>query len=88
MFKNAHDGQEITSMCFDPTKRRLITGSRNGSTKIWNFNNGACLRVFDPLYDGEITGEKFLTVDYSLNTENISMYKEIQSLTIMNIHTL
>ena len=57
-FSNAHKyvekGQEkcaeITSMTFDPSGRRLVTGGRNGSVKIWNFNNGACLReleVFD-----------------------------------------
>merc|ERR1712048_319341 len=35
---------EITALAFDESKRRLITGSRNGITRVWNFNNGACLR--------------------------------------------
>ena len=35
---------EISVMTFDPTLRRLITGARDGAVKIWNFNNGACLR--------------------------------------------
>ena len=54
MFTGAHDGHEITAMCFDPTRRRLITGSRVGTVKIWNFNNGACLRELDATHDGEV----------------------------------
>lgn len=42
-FSNCHGNQEITAMAFDPSGRRLITGARDGSIKIWNFNNGACL---------------------------------------------
>ena len=45
MFKATEDDMEITAMSFDPTKRKLITGARDGVVKIWNFNNGACLRV-------------------------------------------
>jgi len=41
---------EITAMAFDPTYRRLITAAREGPVKIWNFNNGACLREY-PMYD-------------------------------------
>ncbi|KAI9325972.1 WD40-repeat-containing domain protein [Zopfochytrium polystomum] len=43
-FFNAHGKFEITSMCFDRTGRRLITGSRDGIVKMWNFNNGQILR--------------------------------------------
>ncbi|KAJ3193189.1 WD40 repeat domain 95 [Irineochytrium annulatum] len=43
-FHNAHGKLEITSMCFDLTGRRLITGSRDGVVKMWNFNNGQILR--------------------------------------------
>lgn len=42
-FSKCHDDLEITAMSFDPTGRRLITGARDGSIKLWNFNNGACL---------------------------------------------
>jgi WD40 repeat protein len=37
--------QGITCMTFDRTGRRLITGGRNGECKIWNFNNGHCLKT-------------------------------------------
>ena len=46
---------EVTAMEFDPTYRRLITAAKDGAVKIWNFNNGACLREL-PVYDAtEIT---------------------------------
>ncbi|XP_071962420.1 WD repeat-containing protein on Y chromosome-like [Antedon mediterranea] len=47
---------EITAMTFDPTGRRLVTGGRNGTVKIWNFNNGACLRELEVYDSFEITG--------------------------------
>ncbi|CAF1193148.1 unnamed protein product [Rotaria sordida] len=31
---------EITTMCLDEAKRRLITGAHDGSLALWNFNNG------------------------------------------------
>jgi WD40 repeat protein len=37
----------ITKMRFDPTQRRLITASREGLVRIWNFNNGALLRELE-----------------------------------------
>lgn len=46
---------EITTMTFDPTLRRLITGGKEGIVKIWNFNNGACLRELVPAGRKEIT---------------------------------
>ena len=42
-------------MQFDPSLRRLITGARNGSVKVWNFNNGACLWDLETELDREIT---------------------------------
>ena len=52
-------GQEvdvaISKMQFDPTLRRLITSARDGMVKIWNFNNGALLRVLDQYGDFEVT---------------------------------
>ena len=41
-------------MAFDTTGRKLITGGRDGSIKLWNFNNGACLCVFDTNYTSEV----------------------------------
>jgi len=80
MFTNAHDGHEITSMSFDPTNRRLITGSRNGSVKIWNFNNGACLHSMNALDDGEVTGivcikQRIVTVGWN---HKIIVYRDVR----------
>ena len=36
-------------MSFDPTMRRLITATRDGSINLWNFNNGGCLRSIEVL---------------------------------------
>ena len=44
-YGEAHDEAAITCMTFDNTARRLITGGRDGILKIWNYNNGHCLRV-------------------------------------------
>lgn len=54
MFKVAEDEIEITAITFDPTKRRLITGTRAGTVRIWNFNNGACLRELQSADDSEV----------------------------------
>ena len=48
-FSNAHTDPEVgpvavTCMTFDETYRRLITGGRDGILKIWNYNNGNCLK--------------------------------------------
>ncbi|KAH6585718.1 hypothetical protein BASA50_001053 [Batrachochytrium salamandrivorans] len=43
-FHKAHGNLEITAMCFDISGRRLITGSRDGVIKMWNFNNGQIIR--------------------------------------------
>ena len=34
VFANAHDTEEITAMAFDDSRRRLITGARDGSIKV------------------------------------------------------
>ena len=39
--------REITAMTFGPTYRRLFTAGRDNFVRIWNFNNGACLREID-----------------------------------------
>ncbi|XP_069035623.1 cilia- and flagella-associated protein 337 isoform X2 [Lepisosteus oculatus] len=49
-------GVEVTAMAFDGPKRRLITGSKDGSLRLWNFNNGACLFELPKLHDSEVTG--------------------------------
>lgn len=59
-FSHCHGTVEITAMAFDPTGRRLITGARDGSLKIWNFNNGACLSILESSYNEEVSCISFL----------------------------
>lgn len=35
---------EITAGCFDPQQQLLLTGARDGTMKVWNFNSGVCVR--------------------------------------------
>ncbi|KAL5017844.1 hypothetical protein ScPMuIL_003566 [Solemya velum] len=55
-FSNAHGGEEITCMTFDYTWRWLITGARNGTIKVWNFQNGHNLQCLEPVAEAEVTG--------------------------------
>ncbi|XP_060083672.1 WD repeat-containing protein on Y chromosome-like [Ylistrum balloti] len=47
---------EISAITFDGPERRLITGARDGSVKVWNFNNGACLQTFNIPGGLDVTG--------------------------------
>ncbi|KAJ7987525.1 hypothetical protein DPEC_G00327400 [Dallia pectoralis] len=47
---------EVTAMAFDGPKRRLITGSKDGTLRLWNFNNGELLSTLPILDDREVTG--------------------------------
>ncbi|XP_062417638.1 WD repeat-containing protein 49 [Pungitius pungitius] len=44
-FGSTNDLSATTCMTFDPNGRRLITGGRDGGLRIWNFNNGQCLKT-------------------------------------------
>jgi WD40 repeat protein len=33
-------------MAFDASWRRLLIGGEDGSLRMWNFNNGQCLKEF------------------------------------------
>ncbi|KAK2831691.1 hypothetical protein Q7C36_016777 [Tachysurus vachellii] len=44
-YGSAHGVSAITCMAFDPKGRRLVTGSRDGCLKIWNFHNGHSLKT-------------------------------------------
>lgn len=46
---------EITSACFDPKHQLLLTGARNGTLKVWNFNNGVCIRNLEIEPNCEVT---------------------------------
>ena len=56
-FSRCHGDAEITAMAFDSTGRRLLTGGRDGSLRMWNFNNGACLSVLKSHYSTEVSWE-------------------------------
>ena len=49
-------------MTFDDTGRRLITGARDGTCKIWNFNNGHCLKVLRKDNNLEINDVKYTKI--------------------------
>ena len=46
-FCNAHSGDPITTITLDDTGRKLITGGQDGKIKVWNYNNGSCIRIMD-----------------------------------------
>lgn len=45
-FHRAHGSARVTAVAFDAAQRRLLTGSSEGSVRMWNFNNGFLLREF------------------------------------------
>ena len=46
-FNEAHGGHSVTSLTFDKSGRRLVTSGRDGKVRIWNYNNGHCLRSLE-----------------------------------------
>ncbi|XP_069747677.1 cilia- and flagella-associated protein 337 [Narcine bancroftii] len=44
-FSRAHGDSAVCCTAFDDSGRRLITGGRDGCVKIWNHNNGHCLKI-------------------------------------------
>nr|XP_020852882.1 WD repeat-containing protein 49-like [Phascolarctos cinereus] len=44
-FIGAHGNEDITCLTFDSSGRRLVTGGRDGCLRIWNYNNGHCLKT-------------------------------------------
>lgn len=50
-------------MAFDDSGRRLITGGRDGLTRVWNFNNGHCLKILTKESENlEINDVKYIKV--------------------------
>lgn len=49
-------------MTFDDSGRRLITGGRDGTCKIWNFNNGHCLRILKKENNQEVSDVKYTKI--------------------------
>ncbi|XP_077992887.1 cilia- and flagella-associated protein 337-like [Glandiceps talaboti] len=80
MERGAERSVEITAMTYDPSKRRLITGARDGTVKIWNFNNGACLRELEVFDSYEVTGivcprQKIITTGWN---RRLTTYIDLQ----------
>ncbi|KAJ2996375.1 acetylornithine aminotransferase [Globomyces sp. JEL0801] len=55
-FADVHGNSEITTMSFDAKQRRLITGGRDGTIRIWNYNNGELLQELVKNDKTEVTG--------------------------------
>ncbi|XP_077625503.1 EF-hand calcium-binding domain-containing protein 8 [Crocuta crocuta] len=47
---------ELTAMCLDEPERRLLTGLRDGTIKMWNYTMGECLLTFPNPDQLEISG--------------------------------
>jgi WD40 repeat protein len=54
-YSGAHGKLELTAACFDKSGRRLITGSRDGIVKMWNYNNGQILKKMMKTNDLEVS---------------------------------
>ncbi|XP_058817433.1 WD repeat-containing protein on Y chromosome [Topomyia yanbarensis] len=46
---------QITTACFDPKLQLLLTGARDGTMKIWNFNSGSLMSSMSIEPDCEVT---------------------------------
>ena len=46
-FCNVHGDSPITTIMLDDSGRKLVTGGQDGKIKIWNYNNGSCIRIMD-----------------------------------------
>ena len=57
-FDRAHGPSAITSIAFDTTQRRLLTGADNGEVKAWNFSSGMCLTDMVSSARRDITGAR------------------------------
>ncbi|XP_034148130.1 WD repeat-containing protein on Y chromosome isoform X2 [Esox lucius] len=69
---SAHGEEPITCMTLiGSSHRRLVTGARNGTIKVWNLLNGHNLHKLEPVSNSEITGitclhdNKLLVVGWS-----------------------
>ncbi|XP_041474209.1 WD repeat-containing protein on Y chromosome-like [Lytechinus variegatus] len=68
----AHGNEEITCLTISTTGRKLYSGARNGTIKVWSFQNGHSIHECESVGDDEITGlisvgkkKGFLSVGWS-----------------------
>uniref|UniRef100_A0A665W864 Uncharacterized protein n=1 Tax=Echeneis naucrates TaxID=173247 RepID=A0A665W864_ECHNA len=68
---NAHGEDELICLELDSSHKRLITGARNGTIKVWNLLNGLNLHKLEPVTNSEVTSltclhdNKLLAVGWS-----------------------
>ena len=55
-FPRCHGNDEITCMSLDSSGRRLMTGSRYGDVRVWNYHTGECLKTLHHPQRTEVTG--------------------------------
>ncbi|KAM4034908.1 cilia- and flagella-associated protein 337-like [Anomaloglossus baeobatrachus] len=71
LLRNVHGEEEITCVTLDTSRRKLVTGARNGAIKICNIQNGDNLHRLQPVEETEVTGvfplndQKYLTVGWN-----------------------
>ncbi|KAJ3274070.1 hypothetical protein HDV01_003563 [Terramyces sp. JEL0728] len=53
---------EITTMLMDDCGRRLITGGRNGTIRVWNYNNGELLQELIKGDNSEVTSLAYISI--------------------------
>ncbi|CAF4445315.1 unnamed protein product [Rotaria socialis] len=74
----AHNGQAVTSMTLDTTERRLITGSRDGTCRVWNVHNGQLLKIFKKPNDSlEVTDVAFILVNNNCSILSVGWDKRV-----------
>ncbi|XP_060601618.1 WD repeat-containing protein on Y chromosome-like isoform X3 [Ruditapes philippinarum] len=83
-YGEAHGDSAITCMTFDKCGRRLITGGRDGLIRIWNYNNGHCLKVLqkadkDDNNNNNGNKEKEKETDEERSIEDIRMIRRIRN---------
>ena len=73
-------------MSFDYTLRRLITGGRDGTVKIWNFHNGDCLRVMKTGGNTEVC-EKCVYI-ISASVSSVPQYPQYLSIVSTSVSSV
>ncbi|KAJ3160300.1 hypothetical protein HDU88_007978 [Geranomyces variabilis] len=61
-FADVHEKAEITAMAFDSGCRRLITGGRDGTMRVWNFHNGQLLQELIKGDNAEVTSILYVSL--------------------------
>ena len=72
-FPRCHGNTEITCLQLDSSGRRLITGSRYGDVKVWNYHTGECLKTLHHAHKTEVTGAVSITDIITNNTAYLSL---------------